>query len=130
MSPPGVLINDKYDPSCPASEVSVHLLTPPQFGVVTLTPSGGFTYKVGLKQQSHSTLYQPWGPCGTAGSPPLQHLLLVVSCMCQQMHHPRAYLCMLSRTHCILAALGEAQLAFAVYPAPTNCPVIAVCNCG
>jgi len=47
VSPPGVLTNDKYNPSCPASEVTVHLLTQPKSGVVTLTPSGGFTYKVG-----------------------------------------------------------------------------------
>lgn len=45
--PPGILLNDEFDPSCPANEVTVRALTQPQFGSVTLLPNGAFDYKVG-----------------------------------------------------------------------------------
>ena len=46
VGPPGVLLNDKVDPSCAASEVSVHMLSEPQFGTVQLKTDGSFIYTV------------------------------------------------------------------------------------
>ena len=46
VSPPGVLANDKADPSCPTSELRVFVAAEPEFGTATLHPDGSFTYKV------------------------------------------------------------------------------------
>lgn len=43
---PGVLVNDKYDTACQTSEISVHMVTEPQFGTVQLKADGSFVYTV------------------------------------------------------------------------------------
>ena len=51
VSPPGVLLNDRADPSCPASELRVHMTSGPEYGTVTLREDGGFEYTVGVELQ-------------------------------------------------------------------------------
>lgn len=47
VEPPGVMLNDKADPSCGASELWVRLVSAPTLGVIQLQSNGGFQYKVG-----------------------------------------------------------------------------------
>jgi hypothetical protein len=46
VSPPGVLLNDLIDPSCPLDQVKVQVIKEPEFGTLELTRDGGFKYTV------------------------------------------------------------------------------------
>lgn len=61
VGPPGVLLNDKIDPSCPRDQVKVHVLDEPEFGTLTLNPDGGFSYRSEVQPNKADTFtYSEW----------------------------------------------------------------------
>lgn len=44
VSAPGVLLNDKVDPSCTADQITARVVVEPESGTVQLKPDGSFVY--------------------------------------------------------------------------------------